>query len=84
MLSKFLATAFLAASALALPTEILPRQNAVTCANNYYSYDQVSNALNQGYGYYANGEQVGNDDYPHQYNNVGFARPALATITCAL
>ena len=64
-----------AVSAIALPTsEIVQRQSSTTCGNNYYSYDQVSSALDQGYNYYANGEQVGNNDYPHSFTNYeGFA-----------
>ena len=55
----------LAASALALPLE--KRQSSTTCGNNYYSSSQVQDALNQGYNYYAAGQQVGSDNYPHTY-----------------
>ncbi|CAK4030265.1 guanyl-specific ribonuclease F1 [Lecanosticta acicola] len=68
-----------AASAIALPTassDLETRQSSTTCGNNYYSSDQVNDALNQGYNYYASGEQVGSDDYPHTYNNYeGFDFP---------
>ncbi|KAK4502172.1 hypothetical protein PRZ48_005597 [Zasmidium cellare] len=65
-----------AVSALAAPTELVARQSSTTCGNNYYSSGQVSNAVNQGYNYYANGEQVGSGDYPHTYNNYeGFDFP---------
>lgn len=59
-----------AVSAIAAPTsELVARQSSTTCGNNYYSSSQVRSALNQGYGYYTNDEQVGSGDYPHTYNN---------------
>jgi hypothetical protein len=58
----------LAASAIAAPT-VQIRQSSTECGNNYYSSSQVNAAFNQGLNYYYDGEQVGSDDYPHQYNN---------------
>ena len=55
----------LAASALSAPVE--QRQSSTTCGSNYYSSSQVNAALNQGYGYYADDEEVGSGDYPHTY-----------------
>lgn len=65
---SILASLTLAASALAAPV-LQTRQSSTTCGDNYYSEDQVSDALNQGYGYYEDDETVGDDSYPHQYNN---------------
>ncbi|EME45057.1 hypothetical protein DOTSEDRAFT_61650 [Dothistroma septosporum NZE10] len=73
----FASAVLFAVSAIAAPTsEFVKRQSSTTCGNNYYSYDQVNDALNQGYNYYENDQQVGNDGYPHQYNNYeGFSFP---------
>lgn len=65
---SILSAALFAATALAFPT--VKRQSSTTCGSNYYSSSQVSDALNQGYNYYSEDEQVGSDDYPHTYNNV--------------
>lgn len=54
-----------AVSILAAPVE--KRQSSTTCGNNYYSSSKVNAALNQGYGYYADDEEVGSGDYPHTY-----------------
>jgi ribonuclease T1 len=45
------------------------RQQATTCGSQYYSASAVSAAVNKGYDYYTNNQQVGNNNYPHQYNN---------------
>lgn len=75
--SAITSTLLFAVSALAAPTsDVFARQSSTTCGSNYYSYSQVNAALNQGYGYYANGQQVGSNDYPHAYNNYeGFDFP---------
>lgn len=73
-LSSLSAVAF-AASAFALPAGIEERQSSTTCGSTYYSASEVRAAVNQGYDYYASGEQVGSNDYPHTYNNYeGFGR----------
>lgn len=59
----------LAATALSAPVEIEERQSSTTCGSTYYSASEVRAAVNQGYNYYANGQQVGSNDYPHTYNN---------------
>ncbi|KAI1818793.1 ribonuclease-domain-containing protein [Poronia punctata] len=49
---------------------------AYTCGNICYTQDDISAAVDQGYGYYQDDEQVGDNDYPHQYNNYeGFDFP---------
>lgn len=66
----------IAATAFAAPATIKQRQSSTTCGSNYYSASQVNDAFNQGLNYYYNGEQVGNDDYPHTYNDYeGFDFP---------
>ena len=63
---------FLAATALAAP--LAPRQSSTTCGNNYYSSDQVNDALQQGYNDYQDGDSP--DNYPHQYEDYeGFTFP---------
>ncbi|KAH9841199.1 guanyl-specific ribonuclease F1 [Teratosphaeria destructans] len=75
MRSPLLTVMALATTVLAFPT-LSKRQSSTTCGNNYYTTDQVSDALNRGYNYYQEGEQVGDDDYPHTYNNYeGFDFP---------
>lgn len=44
---------------------IIPRQSATTCGSTSYTSGQVRAALNQGYGYYEDDEQVGSGNYPH-------------------
>lgn len=34
---------------------IVRRQSATQCGNDYYTADQVNDAINQGYNYYENG-----------------------------
>lgn len=58
-----------AASALALPAALEERQSSTTCGSTYYSASQVRAAVNQGYNYYANNQEVGSNDYPHTYSN---------------
>ncbi|EGP89360.1 unnamed protein product [Zymoseptoria tritici ST99CH_1A5] len=70
LLSSALLFATAAFSApVAEPAELEIRQQATYCGNQYYSASQVSAAVNKGYNYYANGQQVGSGNYPHQYNN---------------
>ncbi|KAM3416180.1 hypothetical protein BST61_g7788 [Cercospora zeina] len=72
-LPSLLTTALLfAATAISAPVvdpQLLPRQSATNCGGVSYSAGAVRAALNQGYNYYRNGEQVGSNDYPHTYNN---------------
>ncbi|QIW95243.1 hypothetical protein AMS68_000761 [Peltaster fructicola] len=75
---KFFSTiALFAVAALAAPVDLeveareieLEKRAPTTCGNNYYSYNQVQNAVNA-----ACNTQAGN--YPHQYNNYeGFSFP---------
>lgn len=58
-----------AATAFALPVELEERQSSTTCGSTYYSASEVAAAVDQGYNYYASGQQVGSNDYPHTYNN---------------
>jgi hypothetical protein len=62
-----------AATAIAAPVVEI-RQSSTECGNNYYSASQVNAAFNQGLNYYYDSEQVGSDDYPHQYNNYEVCR----------
>ncbi|CAK1365038.1 uncharacterized protein RHO25_009900 [Cercospora beticola] len=73
-LTSFITTALLFAvstvsAPTAAPAELIERQSATRCGSFSYSSGAVSAALNQGYRYYQNGQQVGSNDYPHQYNN---------------
>ena len=75
---SLLSAAFFAASALALPVNIEERQSSTTCGSTYYSASEVRAAVSQGYDYYASGQQVGSNDYPHRYNNYeGFGESFL-------
>lgn len=66
----FASALLFAVSALAAPTsELVERQSATTCGSTRYSSGQVSAAVNQGYNYYSNDQQVGSNNYPHTYNN---------------
>ena len=66
----FASALLFAVSAIAAPTgELVERQSSTTCGNTYYSSSHVRSAVNQGSNYYANGQQVGAGNYPHQYNN---------------
>ncbi|KAM0796147.1 guanyl-specific ribonuclease T1 [Usnea florida] len=50
------------------------RQCAETCGSTCYSQDDINAAVQQGYGYYEDGTTVGNDAYPHQYEDYeGFS-----------
>ncbi|KAL9531941.1 Guanyl-specific Ribonuclease [Sphaerulina musiva] len=56
----------------ALPADgnvIVTRQSATTCGSYQYTAARVRAALNQGVMYYNNGQQVGDNDYPHTFNN---------------
>lgn len=72
-----------AATAFALPVELEERQSSTTCGSTYYSASEVRAAVQQGYDYYANGQEVGSNDYPHTYNNYeGFGMSGL--VACAV
>jgi hypothetical protein len=45
------------------------RQQATNCGGVSYSSGAVAAAVNKGYNYYSNGQQVGSNNYPHTYNN---------------
>ncbi|KAF2214170.1 hypothetical protein CERZMDRAFT_105638 [Cercospora zeae-maydis SCOH1-5] len=74
-LPSLLTTAlFFAATAISAPADLIARQSATNCGGVSYSAGAVRAALNQGYNYYSNGQQVGSNDYPHTYNNFeGFS-----------
>ncbi|KAI9830366.1 MAG: hypothetical protein M1819_005747 [Sarea resinae] len=76
-LKTLLALAPLVATVLASPRVILRRQNCVdTCGSNCYAQSDIDAAQSQGYQYYEDGETVGDDDYPHQYEDYeGFDFP---------
>lgn len=42
---------------------------AYTCGTVCYYQSDVDAAVQQGYGYYESGQQVGSNDYPHTENN---------------
>ncbi|KAI0395327.1 Ribonuclease/ribotoxin [Xylariaceae sp. FL0594] len=49
---------------------------AYTCGKVCYTQDDLDAAVDQGYGYYQDDEQVGDNNYPHKYNNYeGFDFP---------
>lgn len=57
-------------------SNVAQRQCAETCGSTCYSQDDINAAVQQGYGYYEDGTTVGNDNYPHQYNDYeGFTFP---------
>ncbi|KXS98792.1 hypothetical protein AC578_2036 [Pseudocercospora eumusae] len=73
---SFIPTALLfAVSSIALPTgeyadaALDKRQSATTCGSYSYSANRVRAAVNQGYNYYSDNEQVGKNNYPHAFNN---------------
>ncbi|KAI0835609.1 ribonuclease-domain-containing protein [Hypoxylon sp. FL0890] len=82
--SKVLPTLFLAAvsavrvSALVIE-QVAPRQDqtcVATCGSVCYWQEDIDAAVKQGYGYYQEGQTVGSDEYPHQYNDYeGFTFP---------
>ncbi|KAI3337006.1 ribonuclease-domain-containing protein [Xylariaceae sp. AK1471] len=53
------------------------RQSCVyTCGTVCYWQEDIDEAVTQGYGYYKADTQVGDNDYPHQYNDYeGFDFP---------
>lgn len=52
------------------------RQCAETCGSTCYYQSDIDAAVQQGYGYYQNDQTVGNDKYPHQYQDYeGFTFP---------
>lgn len=64
-------------SFVSLPrSNVAQRQCAETCGSTCYSQDDIDAAVEQGYGYYEDGTTVGNDKYPHKYNDYeGFTFP---------
>lgn len=58
-----------AGTALARPSNWPKRQSATTCGSNQYSSSQLSAALNKGYSLYEDGETLGEDEYPHAFQN---------------
>ncbi|KAI0816393.1 guanine specific ribonuclease N1 [Xylaria sp. FL0064] len=47
-----------------------------TCGSVCYYQSDIDEAVSQGYGYFQDGETVGSQDYPHQYNDYeGFDFP---------
>ncbi|RYC55198.1 hypothetical protein CHU98_g11010 [Xylaria longipes] len=52
---------------------------AYTCGDNCYTQSNIDDAVTKGYGYQQDGETVGSNDYPHQYNDYeGFDFPDKA------
>ncbi|KAI1410104.1 ribonuclease-domain-containing protein [Hypoxylon sp. FL1857] len=82
--SKVLSTLLLAAvsvvqvSALAIK-QVTARQDqtcVATCGSVCYWQEDIDAAVKQGYNYYQEGQTVGSDKYPHQYNDYeGFDFP---------
>ncbi|KAI1752443.1 guanine specific ribonuclease N1 [Xylaria castorea] len=75
--SKILPIVLAAISAVTVSGAAVQRQScATTCGTVCYTQSEIDQAVNQGYGYYQDDETVGNDNYPHQYNNYeGFDFP---------
>jgi hypothetical protein len=72
VLSVLVPALLLLSSVIAGP--IPRRQSSTTCGSNYYSSSQVSDAADQAYEDYNEGEAP--DSYPHTYNNYeGFDFP---------
>lgn len=72
----FKALAALAFAVPVLTNPLLRRQCAETCGSTCYSQDDINAAVQQGYSDYEDGTTVGNDNYPHQYNDYeGFSFP---------
>lgn len=69
---KFLASAALATLVAANPIVITKRQFAnetVTCGSNKYSVDDLESAAAEGCDLYSKGDQIGDNNYPHKFNN---------------
>ena len=58
---------------LALPATLEVDKRASTCVDTCgstcYWQSDIDAALQQGYAYYQNGQQVGNDKYPHEFDD---------------
>ncbi|KAL1859143.1 hypothetical protein Plec18170_002258 [Paecilomyces lecythidis] len=70
-------TAFLVPSVLALPSSLESRDSCVdTCGSTCYWASDISAAQDKGYQLYQSGQTLGDDKYPHQYNDYeGFSFP---------
>lgn len=67
---KFLLTASLAALAAANPVAVDKRQSgSASCGGNTYSASQLRSAMNEGCSLHQDGETIGNNNYPHTFNN---------------
>ncbi|KAI1122910.1 guanine specific ribonuclease N1 [Nemania abortiva] len=69
--SKFLPIVLAAVSAVTVSGAVIEKKQscAKTCGSVCYTQSDLDTAVEQGYGYYEDGETVGSNDYPHQYNN---------------
>lgn len=67
---KSLLTVSLAALAAANPVAFDKRQSgSISCGGNTYSASQLRSATNEGCDLHAAGETLGNNNYPHTFNN---------------
>ena len=69
---KFLASASLVAVVAASPFSFDKRQtngSSVTCGSNSYSSADLEEATSEGCAFHWDGETIGNNDYPHTFNN---------------
>ena len=67
---KFLASATLVAVVAASPFSFVKRQSSsVRCGSNTYSAADLAEATSKGCAFHWDGEQIGNNDYPHRFNN---------------
>lgn len=67
---KFLASAALAAVAVANPVALDKRQSGSwTCGGNTFSSSQIASATDEGCSLHFSGDTVGSNDYPHTFNN---------------
>ncbi|KAI0097597.1 guanine specific ribonuclease N1 [Nemania sp. FL0031] len=76
--SKILPIVLAAVSAVTVSGAAIEKKQscAKTCGSVCYTQSAIDDAVQQGYGYYEDGETVGSNDYPHQYNNYeGFDFP---------
>ncbi|KAK0619576.1 Ribonuclease/ribotoxin [Immersiella caudata] len=65
-LTSILTTALLIAVAAAQGTVSI---SSVACGNNKYTRKQIDEATGEGCRLFAAGQQIGNNNYPHQFNN---------------
>jgi hypothetical protein len=65
-LNSILTTTLLFAIAAAQGTASI---SSVTCGNYKYTRKQVDEATGEGCRLFAAGQQIGNNNYPHQFNN---------------